>query len=136
MQPEVLFAADLCDLRQLVDCTRTRSSGVRHHTEGNQSGCAVSFNRRAQACERNAEILIRGQPANLVSLKADNLYGAINRRVRLIREIDDRALHVIVQPSMARHGECRQIRHGAAAHKQTFRAVRKSAEFTQPFERD
>ena len=115
MQPETLFAAQTRQFAKRIDYPRVRGAGVGDHGPGIATLAAIFFHRLVKRLGTEAEAFVRGHRAQLFRPQAHDLGGAIDRPMPLFRDIQDRAVTLVLAQALSSNDQGGQIRFRSAA---------------------
>jgi hypothetical protein len=132
VHPQVVRFRKRCDFRQGIDGAGVGGARIRDDGERAQSGGAILGDAAREFVERQPELRVRWNLANLLGKKSGDAPCPIDGRMRLIAVIDHRAGDPIIQFCVSRGHDGGEIRHGASADEKPARGVGKAAPLAQP----
>ena len=136
VQPDAVLAADLGELSQRIDRSDRGRAGICHDDERRQSGHDVGGDGRPERIGPHSRTPVGRDHAYLVGPESERPCRARERRVRLVGQVQDRALVHRADPRLARAGERRQVRDRAPGDEHSRRSRLVADPLADPVEHD
>src|SRR5205814_8994509 len=92
MKPEFCFCGQIGQLIEWIDRAGVGGAGIRDNANWAQTFRAIFTDGRARILNRQSKIIVASELAHLHWRKSDDTQCSFNRRMRLIREVNGRAL--------------------------------------------